>query len=107
LRDEILERFHDGIGFGLLVILEDTSNNDDGRKDDSEVEVVLDRVLGVDALDRVGEEAKNGANPKKSRKTTEKISAEFNPFGSCFWRSKLVVAVALDSLKMFFIKYIY
>jgi len=98
LRDEILERFHDGIRFGFLVVLEDTSNDDDSGKDDTEVKVVFDGVLGVDALDRVSEEAKNGANPEKGRETTEEISAELNPLGSGFWRSQLVVAVPLEPL---------
>ena len=101
LRDEVLERFHNGIGFGLLVVLEDTSNDDDGGKDDTEVKIVLDGILRVDALDRVGEEAENGANPEKSREATEKVSAELDPLGSRFRRSKLVVAVSLDSLKKY------
>ena len=87
MRDEILERLHDCIGLGLLVVLEDASNDDDGGKDDTEVEVVLDGILRVDALDRVGEEAENGANPEKGRETTEKVAAELDPLGSRFRRS--------------------
>ena len=59
LGDHVLEGFHNRVGFRFLVVLEDTSDDDDGGKDDTEVEVVFDWVLGVDALDGVSEEAED------------------------------------------------
>ena len=67
-----------------LIVLEDTSDDDDGGQDDTEVEVVLGGVIVGVALDAIGQEAEDGADPEEGGETSKQIAAKFNPLGGGF-----------------------
>ena len=83
-----------------MIVLEDTSDDDDGGQDNTEVEVVLGGVIVRVALDAIGQEAEDGTDPEKGGETAKQIAAKFNPLGGGFWWSQLVVSVAFQTLKV-------
>ena len=84
-----------------LIILENTSDNNDSSQDNTEVKIILSWIIVGVALNWIGQKAKNGTNPQKSGETAKQIATEFNPLGSGLWWSQLVVAVAFQTLKLY------
>lgn len=63
LRNHVLERLHDLGALRLLVVREDTSHDDDSGKYNTQVKIVVGRLVAGTRLDRVGDEAQDGTDP--------------------------------------------
>lgn len=98
LRDHVLEGLHDLGALGLLVVREDTGHDDDGGKYNTQVKIVVGRLIAGTRLDGVGDEAQDGADPQQQRKATKEIFTELDPFRSLFGRRQRVRAIALQVL---------
>ena len=79
--------------------MENASDDDDGGQDNTEVEVVLGGVIVRVALDAIGQEAEDGADPEEGGETAKQVAAKFNPLGGSFRWGQLVVSVALQTLQ--------
>merc|ERR1719322_1135373 len=90
LGNKILERLHDLGRLGLLIVGEDTSDSDDSSQDNTQVQVVIWRLLVGGGLDTVGDEAENGSEPEQTGESRKEILTEFDPFWSCGGRGQLV-----------------
>ena len=95
LGHEVLEGLHDGSGLGFLVVGEDAGDGDDSSEDNSEVEIVIWRLLISRGLDTVGHEAEDSSDPEQTGEPGEQILTELDPLRSGWRRSQLVKAVLL------------
>jgi hypothetical protein len=90
--DEVLELSHHFSGFGGLHVREDTSQEDDGTKHNTQVQVGL--ILLV-LLDTETDEAKEASCPKKKGEETGQLMQEDNVPWSTFLLLKSVVTPLL------------
>lgn len=98
LRNHVLEGLHDFGALGLLVVREDTGHDDDGGKYNTQVKIVVGRLIAGTRLDGVGDEAQDGADPQQQREATEQIFTELDPFRGLFGRRQRIRAIALQVL---------
>lgn len=81
-----------------MVVREDAGHDNDGGKYNTQVKIVVGRLIAGTRLDGVGDEAQDGANPQQQREATKEIFTELDPFRRLFGRRQRVRAVALQVL---------
>ena len=71
-------------------------DDDDAHKNEAQIQIVGGRIFERKIINRVGDVAKAGADPKKHCEAAEQIFAEFDPFGRRSWRRQRVWTVARE-----------
>lgn len=95
LGNEILERLHDLGRLALLVVREDSGDNDDHSENDSKIKIVIWGLFVGPGLNGVSDEAKNGSKPEKESKASKEVLAELDPFRGGGRRGETVHTVLL------------
>ena len=95
LRNHVLEGLHDLGWLRLLVVREDSGDDNNCCEDDSKIQVVIRRLLHCCGLDEVGHEAEDSTKPEQHCKTSKEVLQELDPFWSCWRWSQAVHAMLL------------
>jgi len=73
-----------------LIVRENSCDYYYGSENYSKIEVIVWRFLNCRGLDRVGEEAKDSAEPQEQREPPEQVLTELDPLGGLRGRVNLL-----------------
>lgn len=82
--NHVLKGIHNLRRLAFLIVLENSGDDDDSHKYNSEVQVILRWVLHGEIIHRVGDVTKDSSNPKKHGKSSEQVLTELDPFWGSF-----------------------